>query len=46
MVVWQNGLFLLERPKEQYGLVTGAIVLIAAFAERFRRSREAKTAIA
>lgn len=44
MVVWQNGLFLLERPKEQYGLVTGAIILIAAFAERFRHAREAKTA--
>jgi ribose transport system permease protein len=42
MVVWQNGLFLQGIPKEQYGLVTGAVILVAAFAEQLRRSREAK----
>jgi ribose transport system permease protein len=42
MIVWQNGLFLLGTPKEWYGLVTGAVILIAAFAEQLRRAREAK----
>ena len=41
IVVMRNALVLYGRPPEQYGLVTGAIILLAAFAEQMRRSREA-----
>lgn len=35
----QNGLVLLGRPKEQYGLFTGAVILIAAVVEQLRIHR-------
>jgi ribose transport system permease protein len=44
IVVMQNALILYGRPVEQYGLITGIIILLAAFAEQARRSREAGSA--
>ncbi len=42
LVTMQKSLFLYGRPQEQYGLVIGAVILLAAFAEQFRRFRESK----
>ncbi len=42
IVVLRNLLFLKGVPNEQYGLVTGIVILLAAFAELLRRSREAR----
>ena len=44
IVVMRNALFLYGVPTEQYGLITGAIILLAAFAEQARRVREARAA--
>jgi ribose transport system permease protein len=43
IVALRNALFLSGVPNEQYGLITGAVILLAALAEQFRRVREAKT---
>lgn len=42
IVVLRNALFLSGVPTEQYGLITGAVILLAALTEQMRRSREAK----
>jgi ribose transport system permease protein len=42
IVVLRNALFLSGVPKDQYGLITGAVILLAALTEQMRRSREAK----
>jgi ribose transport system permease protein len=42
IVVMRNALFLGGVPYEQYGLITGSVILLAAFAEQYRRAREAK----
>lgn len=39
VVVLRNALFLHHRPVEQYGVVTGAVILCAALAEQARRTR-------
>lgn len=39
IVVLRNALFLSGVPNEQYGLVTGAVVLLAALFEQARRTR-------
>lgn len=39
IVVLRNALFLYGMPVERYGLVTGAVIVIAALAEQMRRSR-------
>jgi ribose transport system permease protein len=44
IVVLKNALFLAGVPFEQYGLITGAVILLAAFAEQFRRARESRAA--
>lgn len=44
IVVLKNALFLSGVPFEQYGLITGSVILLAAFAEQFRRAREAHAA--
>ena len=36
----RNALFLAGVPPEQYGLITGAVILIAALAEQWRRSKQ------
>ena len=46
IVVMRNALFLYGLPTEQYGLITGAIILIAAFAEQARRNRETREVVA
>jgi ribose transport system permease protein len=43
IVVLRNALFLKSVPSENYGLITGAVIVIAALTEQFRRAREAKT---
>lgn len=40
----QNGLILIGRPKEQYGLFTGSVILIAAVLEQVRIRRSQKGA--
>jgi ribose/xylose/arabinose/galactoside ABC-type transport system permease subunit len=40
IVVLRNALFLSGIPVEQYGLVTGTVILLAALAEQFRRMRQ------
>lgn len=40
IVVLRNALFLSGVPTERYGLVTGAVILVAALAEQVRRARE------
>ena len=42
IVVLRNALFLSGVPTDQYGLITGAVIIIAALTEQFRRAREAK----
>ncbi len=42
IVVLRNALFLSGVPTEQYGLITGAVIVLAALTEQFRRAREAK----
>jgi ribose transport system permease protein len=44
IVVLRNALFLAGVPNEQYGLVTGSVILLAAFAEQYRRAREERAA--
>jgi ribose transport system permease protein len=44
IVVLRNGLFLSGVPNEQYGLITGAVIVVAALAEQMRRSRELRVA--
>lgn len=40
IILLQNALFLSGVPVEQYGLITGAVIIIAALAEQFRRLRQ------
>jgi len=40
IVVLRNALFLSGIPVEQYGLITGAVILLAAVSEQFRRARQ------
>src|SRR5204863_1196015 len=40
IVVLRNALFLSGVPTERYGLITGAVILLAALAEQLRRSRQ------
>lgn len=40
IVVLRNALFLSGVPVEQYGLMTGAVILLAAVSEQFRRARQ------
>jgi ribose/xylose/arabinose/galactoside ABC-type transport system permease subunit len=40
MAVLRNGLVLSGVPSEQYGLVIGVVILLAALAEQLRRHRQ------
>jgi ribose transport system permease protein len=40
IVVMRNALFLSGVPTERYGLITGAVILIASLTEQFRRGRQ------
>lgn len=42
VMVLRNALFLSGVPVEQYGLITGGVIVLAALAEQFRRAREAR----
>jgi ribose transport system permease protein len=44
IVILRNALFLAGVPNEQYGLITGSVILLAAFAEQYRRAREERMA--
>ena len=40
IVVMRNALFLSGVPTERYGLITGAVILLASLTEQFRRGRQ------
>ncbi len=43
VVVLRNALFLSGVPVERYGLITGAVIVLAALAEQLRRTRQERT---